>query len=582
MTFDGITTRAVISELNNKIVQGAIKKINQVGPKQLTFQIYAKQVNQQLFISADSSSARFHLSSKKYENPQTPPNFVMLLRKHLGQARIEAVDQLGLDRTVRIVFSTRNELGDEVEKYLIIEIMGKHSNIILLDEHKRVIEAIQRVSHDMSRVRQIYPGKDYQIFPANKLDLDKDAPTARKLIEEEGGSGAVFKVFYRRIAGFSPVMGREICFRSSVDPMAPVDTLSTDEIGRLEDTFQAIRTDILEERFEPTMYLEPKKEYYCFPLYHLGPAEIRDVSISHIIDETIELSHRQDRIGQQRDRLLGLVTAHIDKQEKKLADQIKDFELTKDRDTLKLEADLLAAHIHLIRKGMTEIEVPDFYNDNRPRLIALDEKKSAWDNVNSKYHRSTKLKTAHQLLSERIPKLQEDIDYLRQLALTIREADSVDLLEEIQEELVKLDLVRQKKNCRKKKEKRSKPHLYLSPEGNRIYVGRNNVQNDFLTLKLAVKGDYFFHAKTIAGAHVILKTEGKTPTEDDLRAAAWLAAIYSSNKEEDYVDIDYTDKKNVYKAKGAKPGMVYYNDYQTIRISTKDKPDLSRLEETSD
>lgn len=573
MTFDGITTRAVVHELKNTIESGFIKKINQIGPKQLTIQFYANRNNYQLYLSADSSLARFHLSKQKYNNPQTPPNFVMLLRKHIGQARLESINQVALDRTVCFTFRTHNELGDQVEKYLIIEIMGKHSNIILLDDKKRVLDAIQRVSHDMSRVRQIYPGKDYEIFPSSKKNVLEDDISLPSLIE--GSTAAISKLFYQEFTGFSPVMGREICARSDIDPLKKAHQLTLQEISQLNHHFVNIVEKIKNDDYHPVLYRHPKIEYYPMNLVHLNEQAKTSSSLSELIDEASALSHRDDQVGQKKDYLMATLKDHIDKQERKRRELQKDYDATLTREELKEEADLLSSNIHLVERGAKEVIVEDFFHKNERRTIPLNPKKTAWDNANSKYHKYSKLKTANALLSKKIPLLDEDIRYLHQLALTIQDADSSALLDEIREELSNSGIIK-KKTVKKKtrQEEASKPYHFITPNGFSIYVGRNNFQNDQLTLKVANKEDYFFHAKTIPGAHVILKTDGREPKQDDIEAAALLAAQYSSSKNEPYVDIDYTKKKNVYKAKGAKPGMVYYNDYQTMHVNTEAKLDL--------
>lgn len=224
MTFDGITLHAVVAELKAKLLNGHIKKINQIGPSQITMSFYAHGMNQLLYLSCDSSSGRIHLTEKKYTNPLTPPDFVMLLRKHLGQGKLIGIDQVGLDRTVALHFETHNELGDTVIKKLILEIMGRHSNLILVDQNEKVVEAVRRVSHDMSRVRQIYPGKRYEVFPADKQEVLADHPSVSELVakaqETEHGGMTVKKIFYGLLTGFSPLASTELCVRADVDPLS--------------------------------------------------------------------------------------------------------------------------------------------------------------------------------------------------------------------------------------------------------------------------------------------------------------------------------------------------------------------------
>lgn len=596
MVFDGIMTRAVVEELKYKIIGGSVKKINQIGKRQLTFQIYVKGTNLQLYISADTSNAKFHLTNRKYENPKTPPNFLMLLRKHIGQSKIIGIRQIGLDRTVIFDFLTHNELGDEVTKHLILEIMGKHSNIILLNENNVVIDAVQRVSHSMSRVRQIYPGKEYVPFLSDKFDilnLSKDESENNSIISTINLSFVekdvpISKVIYQNITGFSPLINMEICVRANVDPVLKLSDLSECELTDFNKVFSDISKKIIESKFEPSFYVSDKPAVYCVTLIHKGDTAHTAPSISELIDKLGDYEGRDDKVGNRKNELQSILKHIIDKQEKKLNQLEKDYKETLDREAVKEAADLLTANIYNIKKGMNKITVSDFYHDNIERIIELDEKKGAWENINELYRKHTKLKRANSLLSESIPKLQEELAYYHQLALTIQDADELSVLNDIKNEFIKEKLIEGKKSNSKNKdvlisknkkslEQKSSPYKFKTKNGLMIFVGRNNVQNDYLTLKVANKDDIFLHSKTIPGAHVILKVENKTPSAEDIETAAWLAAKYSSNKDEPYVDIDYTEKKNVYKAKGAKPGMVYYNNYKTLHINTEVKPDFETV-----
>ncbi|MDY3051830.1 MAG: NFACT RNA binding domain-containing protein [Ndongobacter sp.] len=581
MAFDGITTRAVVLELQSKLCGGHVKKINQISPKQLTLQIYANGQNHTLLVCADSASARLHLSAQKYDNPLTPPNFCMLCRKHIGQARLIELRQNGLDRTVELVFLTHNELGDEVEKSLVLEMMGKHSNLILLDAKQRVIDAVQRVSHDMSRVRQIYPGKEYALFPSEKREILSEEVPFASLLQQTPAQQSVDKLFYRNVTGFSPTASREICYRAGVDAQLPIERLTSEQRARLETAWTMWVSDIREDRFTPCLYTEGKAEFYPLLLSHKGAPAQTFPSISSAIDRYFYLIQREDRLGQRKRQLAERINEYRTKKLHKLEELQKDYEATLRREELKEEADLLSANVHLLARGAAEIDVLDFFHENAPRRIALDVRKNGWENIEQKYHRYSKLKTAYGLLTQSIPALQEEIAYLNQLLQTLEDVDRLDVFIEIQSEFEKECAPKKGASAKKKvrRETPTKPQAFRSPSGLSILVGRNNQQNDRLTLKLADREDYFFHAKTIPGAHVILRCAHRAPAPEDLEAAAWLAATHSSNRREAYVDIDYTMRKNVYKAKGAKPGMVYYNDYRTMRIATDARPDVLPEEE---
>lgn len=582
MNFDGITCRAIVLELNKKIVGGHLKKISQINPHTLILTVYAHRSNQLLYISSDPSKALIYLSKKSYKNPETPTNFCMFLRKHLGQAKISEISQLGLDRTIRITFDTHNEMGDPERKYLYCEFMGRYSNIILVDENNKILDAIKRVGAGMSRVRHIYPGKDYTIFPSDKKEILEEEVHITDLLEDLNPMAHVNKIFIRGITGFSPLATKEIAFRANVDPNMPISHLKAEEIEKMDEVLQLWIKKLRAREFEPSFYKPPKGAFYPFPLYHLGKADKKDPSMSYLIDLYTSIEGRDDKIGQKKNNLSQTLQKEIDKLEKKKLKREKDYQMTLDRDQLKKEADLLSAEVHRVKKGQREIEVADFYEGGKPVTIKLNPQKTPWENVESRYRRFSKLKKANKILARQIPQMENQLEYLRQISEMLSQADCLEDLEEIKDEMKAEGLIKKKKHSRNKKKKNPKalpPRKFQSPNGFIILVGRNNRQNDQLTLKEAGKDDIFFHAKTIPGSHVILFTDGKDPKKEDLEAAAFLAAKYSSQSQEASVDIDFTEKKHVYKAKGAKPGMVYYKNFQTISVNTMAKPEIKRLDE---
>ncbi len=582
MTFDGITMRAIVHELHQTILGGHVKKINQIGPHQLTLNLFNARRHFLLYLSCDAASGRLHLSEKKYQNPQTPPNFVMLLRKQIGQGKLTEITQIGLDRTVRLSFGTRNELGDPVNKHLMLEIMGRHSNLILLDDEDRVIEAMHRVSHDMSRVRPVYPGTTYKIFPSDKIDVLTEHPSLddlrNRLLESGETQIPVRRLFYGCLTGFSPLISDELCVRANIDPQSPLGSIDAPTLKRLNDIFQNFADQLRNHDYAPVLYQEPKIQAYPFPLTHYGSVLQSDASISRLIDQQTVQTNRDDGFGQQKASLLQLLARDIEKKTRKLQNVEQDYAATLDRQTIKEEADLLAAYAHSIQKGETSITVSDFYHEGKKRRIALDPTKSGHENMEAKYRHFAKLNTAHRLLKEHLPLLKADVAYAEQLKTMLDQATQLSDLADLKMEFEREGLLRRSSERKKKQtEMKSRPRRFETTTGKTILVGRNNLQNDRLTLKMADKEDVFFHAKTIPGAHVILRTEGKTPTKEELEAAAWIAARFSSTPEEPVVDIDYTERKNVYKAKGAKPGMVYYHHFHTISVQTSAHPEVHEI-----
>lgn len=572
MTFDGITMHAVVAELRKKLLGGHLKKINQIGPTQLTMSFYANGENLLLYLSCDSANGRLHLTTKKYTNPTTPPNFVMLLRKHLGQGKLVELEQVAMDRTVRLRFQTRNELGDTVEKQVILEVMGRHSNLILLDEQDRVIEAVRRVSHDMSRVRQIYPGKTYTIFPANKHDVLTQEVSLSMLIEEaqkeQSGGLTAKQLFYGRLTGFSPLISVELCVRADVNPDTPIGALTVAQQRMLDHQLSLLVAALRSNTFHPALYRSPKKQAYPFTLTHYGKPEAEDASISTLIDRQTAETARDDGFGQRKEHLRHSLAILLDKKMRKRDHLREDQAQTENREDYKEEADLLAAYAHQVVKGRESIVVDDFFHDNRPRIIPLDPKKSGHENMEAKYRQFSKLNTAHKLLAESIPRLEEEIRYLEQLGEMLEQTQEIEELEAVQQEFEREGILPKRKRKGKKTPASAlPPRQFHTKNGMAILVGRNNAQNDHLTLKVADKEDLFFHSKTVPGAHVILRTAGQIPDEKDKQAAAYLAAKYSSHSREKAVEIDYTQRKHVYKAKGAKPGMVYYKEFHTLVIN---------------
>lgn len=580
MTFDGITMHAVVAELKEKLLGGHLKKMNQIGPTQLTMAFYANGENLLLYLSCDSSNGRLHLTTKKYANPKTPPNFVMLLRKHLGQGKLIGIDQVAMDRTVRLRFQTRNELGDTVEKQLVLEVMGRHSNLILLDENDRVLEAVRRVSHDMSRVRQIYPGKTYTVFPANKRDVLTEEVSLSSLIEaaqnEQSGGLTVKQLFYGQLTGFSPLVSVELCVRADVAPNTPIGALTSAEYGALDRQLSLLISALRADTYHPALYCTPKNQAYPFALTHYGDPEAEDFSISALIDRQTAETARDDGFGQRKEHMRHQLAAVLDKKMRKRDHLREDLIQTQNREEYKEEADLLAAYAHTVEKGRDSIVVNDFFHDNQSRTIPLDPKKSGHENMEAKYRQFSKLNTAHKLLVESIPRLEEEIRYLEQLGEMLEQTQEMEELEAVQQEFEREGIL--PKHKRKKKAASSAalpPRQFRTKNGFTVLIGRNNAQNDHLTLKVADKEDFFFHSKTVPGAHVILRTAGRPVEEKDMEAAAYLAAKYSSRSKESAVEIDYTQKKHVYKAKGAKPGMVYYKEFRTLVINPQaDAKDL--------
>ena len=575
MTIDGIILNAICKELKEKLTNGKIQKINQVNKNLLIINIYSDK-NHKLLMSADSQAPRIHLSTKDYKNPLTPSNFTMILRKHLSGSRIKSIEQNGLDRTIEITIDARNELGIEVERKLVVDLMGKHSNIVLLDESNKVIEAIKRVSHDMSRVRAVYPGTIFENIASDKFNVLADEKTIFDL--EIADNMKIFKIFYTFFEGFSPTIGREISYRANLDPKRNYGSLEEDEKNQLNNAFHDIVEIIRNSQYKPNLIYQEDKisEFYCFELEHLSKDIKTYESISEVIDEYYILNTNDDSLNQSRNNLLDLVKKQISRKSNKLDLMVADYEKSKDHESIRIEGELLQANSFMIKRGQKSIQLLNYYS-NENVDIALDERKDAWQNIELKYKQSKKLKKANELLKQSIPKQKDEISYLQGIKRQIEQLESHEELQEIRNELYEQGYIKSTgKKKSSKKEKPSKPHKYISKDGATIFVGKNNKQNEQITLRDANKEDLFFHIKDLPGSHVIMKKDNNNFTDDDIYAAAYLAANHSKYSDEKFLDVDYTEKKNVFKQKAAKPGMVHYINFTTIRVNLDDRVDLRK------
>lgn len=587
MSYDGITTAAVVQEISTEILGGRISKINQPTPHEILLQIHRGK-NHRLLLNAGNNAPRICLIENVPKNPLTAPNFCMLLRKHLQGGIITKIQQHKLDRVVLIDISTYDELGDPVVKTLSIEIMGKYSNIILFEgEDRKIIDSIKRITLDISRVRQVLPGSLYEILEDHKVNLLNQDLLPSALRDKSPAGTKIYKYLYMSYTGLSPLSSRMILYHGNLDPERTIGTLVDSDWQQLDDAFTWFRGLVRSGSFEPSLLYDLSGKsvsgFYVFPVAHLGGITKAFPTVSSLIEYYYGLNQSDDRLSQRRSNLRKALQTRISRLANKLTASRQALKESEDRDQYRVFGDLISANVHRIARGSKQIELENFYSETmEPITIPLDVKKTPWENAQSNYKKYSKLKKAHGLLKREIPQLEEELQYLNQVLETIDHVGEEDELDEIREELQRGGYLRILRTDAKKKSKRkpSQPLQYRTEEGLLVYVGRNNQQNDRLTLKEAGKSDYFLHAKGISGSHVILKTEGREPSESSIYDAAFLAAKYSSLKLEDSVPVDYTEKKNVYKAKGSKPGMVYYNDFKTIQVDLQDAKRSERLEST--
>lgn len=574
MTYDGIVTRKVVNELNDKLLGGKIQKITQPSKNDIVFNVYSMGSSYKLLLSANNNEARINLTNKKFENPDVPPNFTMVLRKHINQGKIVDISQKGLDRVVIFSISSIDEMGFDTSKKLIVEIMGKYSNIILTDDNYKIIDSIKRVSESMSSVRQLLPGLTYEFVEDSKYDITDTEFTydIKKLDQKLADNTKPDKIFHKTYTGFSPIVGKEIVYRAGIDPRITWGLVSEDEKRMMNEILYQIRDDILNKNLEAYSYKYNKKvrEFHTLKLTHLSYEENNYQLMSDAIEEFFDVNKTHDRLNQIKSDYIKKINSHVKTTQKKI-NILNDNILNESKiEGLRKNGDLLSANVHRINKGDKEILLNDFYNNNEEVKIDLDPLKTPWENAEAFYTRAKKIKNSVDYSRKDLPKQKEYLDYLNQLIDFTQRSNSIDDLNDLRDEMVENNIIK-KSSKHKIKNKKSKPYHFVTKNNSDIYVGKNSKQNDYITLKLANRDDMWFHVKDVPGSHVILRSDNIN--EDDVIIAAYLAAINSSISNEEKIDIDYTEKKNVNKAKGAKPGMVYYENFNTITVDTND--DLS-------
>lgn len=574
MAFDATVMRCLVNELNEKITGGRIDKIYQPEKDEITLGIRTFEESFKLNISASSSHPRAHFTKVSKKNPQSAPLFCMLLRKHIGSGKITAVEQDGFERIMRIAVESYDELGDLTTKYLIAEIMGRHSNIILTTRDMRIIDCIKHVDFTVSSVRQLLPGLFYESAPSqNKTDLTDIAETVK--IDFSSPIQSADKAVLGSVAGISPLTAREIVYRAFGRTDLKCGELTDN--GKNKILYEVVRLarDVKENHFKPCMIVDaatgrlmdfsstPVKQYESL-------AEVRyfdDISV--LLDEFYRTRDMRERMRQKSAGLTKLLNNNIERTSKKIGILTKTLSDSKNKDKYKIYGDLLTANIYSITQGQSEAEVQNYYEDGSPLVkIALDPTLSPSQNAQLYYRRFGKAKTAGTEAAKQIESAKADLEYLESTLAAVETADNDSDLNAIRQELINEGYITRRQNVKKQKQTASNPMHFVSSDGFDIYVGKSNTQNDYLTLKFANSSDIWFHTKKIHGSHTVIKLGiDKDVPPSTIREAAQIAAYYSKARSSSQVPVDYTSVKNVRKPNGAKPGMVIYDNYNTIYVT---------------
>ncbi|OUN69925.1 hypothetical protein B5G11_08345 [Drancourtella sp. An57] len=579
MALDGITIANIVKEMRDALLGGRIAKIAQPEADELLLTVKAPSGQRRLYISASASLPLVYLTDENKPSPFTAPNFCMLLRKHIANGRIVSITQPSLERIIVLGIEHLDELGDLCRKKLVIEIMGKHSNVIFCDEDDRIIDSIKHVPAQMSSVREVLPGRTYFIpdtmHKADPLTISESDFAA--LLRQK--PSALSKALYTSLTGISPVVAEEICFLAGLDSALPPSELSDDLMTHLYRQFSLFLDQVREEDFHPAIYYrnnEPQ-EFASVPLTHLeGCARQEFDTISQVLSSYYAVKNRITRIRQKSADLRHIVQTALERNRKKYDLQARQLKDTDKRETYKVYGELLQTYGYQAEPEAKELEALNYYTNEMIR-IPLDPTKTPLENAKRYFEKYNKMKRTYEALSHLIVETRDEISYLESVSNALDIARTEDDLAQVKEELTQSGYVRRK--FTKKKEKfKSMPLHYISSDGYDMYVGKNNFQNEELTFSFASGNDWWFHAKKVPGSHVIVKSRGEEMPDRVFEEAGKLAAFYSKNNGSEKVEVDYVEKKHVKKVKGQKPGFVIYHTNYSLIADT----DISMLKEVSE
>lgn len=573
MALDAVAIKALKDELQC-LVNGRIDKVHQPERDEIAIQVRTYENHYKLVISASSAHPRIHLTEHSKKNPVTAPLFCMLLRKHIGSGKITAIEQPGFERILKISVESYDELGDLTTKYLIVEIMGRYSNIILTSSDNRVIDSIKHVDESVSSVREILPGGVYEAPPVqNKtpltefgidsvIDLSKPFKADRALLDS--------------VAGISPLTARELVYSVFGTTDVNAQQINVNKASELKLAVIRLANQVRDGSFSPCLITDKNSgkilDFSAIDIkQYEDMAEISSYeSMNSLVDAFYYKRDMSERLRQKSADLTKLLNNHIERTAKKLGILERTLRDAENRDKYKIYGDLLTANLYRIEDGMKNIEVDNYYDpENKPIKITLDPSLSPSMNAQRYYKKYNKAKTALTEASKQIKSAKEELEYLESTLLMVENTEAVEDINAIRAELGEQGYITRRQKAAKKRgaAPKSKPMHFVSSDGFDIYVGRNNTQNDYLTLRLANTSDWWFHTKDIHGSHVIIKLGiDKDVPKNTILEAAQLAAYYSQARESSQVPVDYTLIKNVKKPNGSKPGMVIYEGYNTVYV----------------
>lgn len=575
MALDAVAVKAVVSELQC-LVGGRVDKVHQPERDEIVISVRTYDSSYKLVISASSNNPRLHLTQHSKKNPKIAPLFCMLLRKHIGSGKIIAVEQIGFERIVRIDIESYDELGECTVKHLYAEIMGRYSNIILTFADGRVVDSVKRVDSTISSVREILPGGMYELPPVqDKIPLT--VWDSNSVIESPTPMRAD-KLLLSAISGISPLTAREIIYTVFGEADVHSERLNTNKTAMLKIEIQKLAQRVLDNEFSPCII----EDVSSGKLLEFSATDIKQYetlakvrrydSMSSVLDDFYYKRDMHDRMRQKTADLTKLLNNHTERISKKISILERTLSDAENMEDYRIYADLIMANAYAIDEGQKSTEVINYFDENMGTIkINLDPSLSPAQNSQRYYKKYNKAKTALKEAAKQLEISKNELEYIQSTLALLERADRIEDVNAMRVELSREGYLKSKTaGAKKQKKEESKPMHFISSDGFDIYVGRNNTQNDYLTLKLANASDLWFHTKDIHGSHTVIKLGiDKEVPKNTVIEAAQLAAYYSKGRESSQVPVDYTTIKNVKKPNGAKPGMVIYDSYNTVYVTPK-------------
>lgn len=567
MAFDGLFINTLVQEIKRQCLGARVDKIHQPEGDELTIQLRGLKETLTLFISVESSMPYFTLTQNKKENPQSPPMFCMLMRKHLTGGRLLDITQTGFERVITFKIEARNELSELEIKYLIVEIMGKHSNVILTREDLTIIDSIKRITPDMSRVRTLLPGLKFEYLESEKHNFINTPASVLLSAEPET---QVYKALYQTFEGFSPETSDYLLRKAQLPQDMVFASMESNDFNKLEFALSTLKSKLQKNAFEGYIFKNSKdKKIFTFldDFMPTSPEQITP-SLSQVLDTFYGQVNHTLKMHQKSLNLKKTLQTRIDRLELKIKKMTLELKDAQNAEDYKIKGELLLTHLHAFSKGDSQVEVTNYYCDPPTQeWIHLDNRLEPSANAQQYFKKYNKLKTASETLLTLIKEAQNDLHYLEQTLTLLDTSDDSATVEEIRTELALQGIIK-KRTVKKGKSKPSTDYRkFKSTDGFEILVGKNNHQNDTLTLKLASNKDLWLHTKDIPGSHVIIRTYGEEPPMTTIEEAAVIAAYFSKARLSSNVPVDYTLVKNVSKPSGAKPGMVIYVKNKTTFVT---------------